>query len=238
MLDLFYRGGPVMYPLLLSSILATAIFLERLWSLRYSKIVPQPFTSQVLSSCSSGDVDGALKECDSCADTPMGRIVKAGLLQLGAGAETIRFMITENGNQEAARLEKHQRVLATVAYVAPLLGLLGTVSGMIKAFEIIASHSVGDPSMLAAGISEALITTAAGLTIAIPVVIMHRFIQGRAARLSLALEKESVVLAEQLMRIENGTCTIPEHPTSESKLLTIDRSRMRRPTQEDHVDST
>ncbi|MDQ7785649.1 MAG: MotA/TolQ/ExbB proton channel family protein [Desulfomonilaceae bacterium] len=236
MLDLFHRGGPVMYPLLLSSILATAIFLERLWSLRFGKIVPQPFTSLVLSACSSGDVDGALKKCDTWADSPMRRIVKAGLLHLGAGSETIRFMITENGNQEAARLEKNQRVLATVAYVAPLLGLLGTVSGMIKAFETIASHSVGDPSMLAAGISEALITTAAGLSVAIPVVIMHRFIQGRASMLSLALERESVVLAEHLMRIENGTCSQREHSMSESHLLTIDRSRIQRPDREDHVD--
>jgi biopolymer transport protein ExbB len=209
MLDFFYRGGPVMYPLLLSSVLATAVFLERLWSLREAKIMPQPFTSRVLAACSSGDVEKALLECKDTVETPMGRIVKAGLLHLGAGVETIRFMITENGNQESASLEKYQRILATVAYVAPLLGLLGTVSGMIKAFQTIAAHSVGDPSMLAAGISEALITTAAGLSIAIPVVIMHRYIQGRASQLSLALEKESVVLAEHLMRIETGTCSKP-----------------------------
>lgn len=209
MLDFFYRGGPVMYPLLLSSIIAVAIFLERLWSLRESKIIPQPFTSRVLASCSVGDAERALKECEDSQETPMGRIVKAGLLHLGSGAETIRFMITENGNQESAYLEKYQRVLGTVAYISPLLGLLGTVSGMIKAFETIAAHSVGDPSLVAAGISEALITTAAGLCIAIPVVIMHRYIQGRASRLSLTLEKEAVVLTEHLMRIESGTCSMP-----------------------------
>ncbi|MFC1835491.1 MotA/TolQ/ExbB proton channel family protein [Thermodesulfobacteriota bacterium] len=219
MLEFFYRGGPVMYPLLLSSILATAIFLERLWFLRLSKIVPQPFTSRILAACSSGDVEKALEECEQCKRTPMGRIVKAGLQHLGSGIEAIRFMITENGNQESAGLEKHQRILATVAYIAPLLGLLGTVSGMIKAFETIASHSVGDPSMLAAGISEALITTAAGLSVAIPVVIMHRFVQGRSSRLSLILEKEAVVLTEHLMRIENGTCSEGETPRPESKLM-------------------
>ncbi len=219
MLDFFYRGGPVMYPLLLSSVLATAIFLERLWSLRESKIIPQPFTSQVLAACSFGDVEQALHECEDSAETPMGRIVKAGLLHLGSGVETIRFMITENGNQESARLEKYQRILGTVAYIAPLLGLLGTVSGMIKAFETIAAHSVGDPSMLAAGISEALITTAAGLSIAIPVVIMHRYIQGKGARLSLILEKEAVVLTEHLMRIESGTCSVPGKAESGPRAL-------------------
>ena len=207
MLDLFYRGGPVMYPLLLSSVIATAIFLERLWSLRLSKIIPEPFTSRTLADCSSGTVEEALSECERAGETPMARIVKAGLLHLGSGVETIRFMITENGAQEAGRLEKNQRILATIAYIAPLLGLLGTVSGMIKAFETIASHSVGDPSILAAGISEALITTAAGLSIAIPVVIMHRFIQGRAAQLSLALEEKAVLLTEHLMRLENETCS-------------------------------
>ena len=207
MLEFFYRGGPVMYPLLLSSILATAVFLERLWSLRLSTIVPQPFTSRIMAACSAGEVERALAECEGCVEAPMGRIAKAGLLHLGSGVETIRFMITEKGNQEAVKLEKYQRVLATVAYIAPLLGLLGTVSGMIEAFETIASHSIGDPSLLASGISEALITTAAGLTVAIPVVIMHRFIQGRSSRLSLALERESVVLTEHLMRIENRTCS-------------------------------
>lgn len=219
MLDLFSRGGPVMYPLLLSSVVATAIFLERLWSLRQAKIIPQPFTSRVLTACCSGDVEKALQECEDSQESPMGRIVKSGLLHLGQGVETIRFMIAENGNQESARLEKHQRILATVAYIAPLLGLLGTVSGMIKAFETIAAHSVGDPSMLAAGISEALITTAAGLSIAIPVVIMHRYVQGRASRLSLALEKDAVALAEHLMRIEKGTCGGPGDGQSGSRVL-------------------
>lgn len=205
MFDLFSRGGPIMYPLLFGSIVATTVFLERLWSLRVSKIVPQPFTSNLLAACSRGDVERALERCESCQDTPIARIAKSGLLHLGTGGDAIRFMISEKGNQEAAGLHRYQEILSTVAYLSPLLGLLGTVSGMIKAFETIAAHSVGDPSMLAAGISEALITTFAGLVVAIPTVIMHRYVQGRASRLSLALEKEVVVLTEHLMRIENGT---------------------------------
>ncbi len=204
MLDFFQRGGPIMYPLLLSSILAFAVFCERLWRLRPSKVVPEPFTSRVVHACSIGDEQVALRECDKSPDSPMARITRSALSLLGSGSETIRFMIRETGNQEAAALERYQRILATVAYTAPLLGLLGTVSGMIKAFETIAHHSVGDPSLLAAGISEALITTAAGLSVAIPAVIMHRVIQGRAERLSLQLERESVRLTQQILRIERG----------------------------------
>jgi biopolymer transport protein ExbB len=146
----------------------------------------------------------------------MARIAKAGLVQLGESREMIRFMVTEVGGQEAVGLERYQRVLATIGYIAPLLGLLGTVSGMIKAFDTISTHSMGDPAMLAGGISEALITTAAGLLVAIPVVIAHRIIQSRAARMSLELDREAVTLTEHLIKCSQRIN--PAHKGNKSEL--------------------
>jgi biopolymer transport protein ExbB len=109
-------------------------------------------------------------------------------------------MVSEVGGQEALGLQKYQSVLGTVAYISPLLGLFGTVSGMIKAFDVISQHTVVDPPLLAAGISEALITTFAGLAVAIPAVVMDRYVQSRSDRISLELEKKSIALTEILIR--------------------------------------
>jgi biopolymer transport protein ExbB len=200
MVDLFYRGGLVMYPILLCSLAALTVFLERLWTLRRSRLIPAGLTSKLVDAISSGQIDQAIALCDANSYAPLARIAKAGLVQYGESPEMVRFMVSEIGGQEAARLERYQRVIGTVAYIAPLLGLLGTVSGMIKAFDVIATHSVGDPAHLAGGISEALITTAAGLLVAIPVVIMHKIIQSRASMLSLELDKEAVTLTEHLIK--------------------------------------
>lgn len=200
MLELFHRGGPVMYPLALCSVAALAVFLERLWSLRKSRSLPAGFGARFTEALSHGNLDTALSLCAEYSPYPVARIAKAGLVQAGESPEMIRFMVTEVGGQEAAGLERYQRIIATVAYIAPLLGLLGTVSGMIKAFDSISHHSLGDPALLAGGISEALITTAAGLVVAIPVVIMHKVVQSRASRISLELEKESVALTEHLIK--------------------------------------
>jgi biopolymer transport protein ExbB len=200
MVDLFYRGGLVMYPILLCSLAALTVFLERLWTLRRSRLIPAGLTSKLVDAISSGQIDQAIALCDANSYAPLARIAKAGLVQYGESPEMVRFMVSEIGGQEAARLERYQRVIGTVAYIAPLLGLLGTVSGMIKAFDVIATHSVGDSAHLAGGISEALITTAAGLLVAIPVVIMHKIIQSRASMLSLELDKEAVTLTEHLIK--------------------------------------
>lgn len=199
-LALIQRGGFVMYPILLCSLAALAVFFERLWTLRRQRLIPDGFTKAVQEKVREGNIREALALCDSNAHLPMARIAKAALTHHDEGPEMIRFIVAEVGGQEATRLEKYQRVLGTVAYLTPLLGLLGTVSGMITAFNVISSSSVGDPSLLAGGISEALITTFAGLSVAIPTVIMDRFVQSRAAGLSLELDKEAVVLTEMLMR--------------------------------------
>ncbi len=223
LLEYFQRGGPVMYPLFICSALALGVFLERIWRLRSPKIVPKGVVQELEESLKNSDPEGARKLCESLPSIPIARIALAGLMNLGRGPGAIRFIIAEMGNQESAALESNQRLLGTIAYIAPLMGLLGTVSGMIKAFEVIAEHSVANPAMLAEGISEALITTAAGLTVAIPVVIMHRYIQGKATRLSLDLEKEAVSITNLLMGMDNDDSASKE-TTEIGKLRTLRES--------------
>ncbi len=190
-----------MYPLLLCSIVALTVFLERIRSLRKRSVIPPGFTDTITREILREDVEAASAFCEAHISSPMARISRAGLSQIEESPELIRFIVAEVGSQEAMGLEKYQRILATTAYLAPLLGLLGTVSGMIEAFDTISQHTVGDPALLAGGISEALITTAAGLVVAIPVVIMHKIVQSRAAGLSLKLERESVTLTEHLIKL-------------------------------------
>ena len=238
LLDLFHRGGPVMYPIFLCSLTALTVFLERLWSLRRNRIIPKKLQTVLQEHVQQGRIQEALALCDSNPGSPLARVARAGLAQYGEQPDMIRFMVAEVGAQEASGLERYQRVLSTVAYLSPLLGLLGTVSGMIKAFDMISRHSVGDPAMLAAGISEALITTFAGLTVAIPAVIMDRFVQSRSSRLSLELEKETVALTEML--VKGAECRLKPKRTSPVVALRGDASGQvmsDKPLRSDHVDA-
>lgn len=189
-----------MYPILLCSIAAVTVFFERLWSLRRSRLIPEGFVRKFRESITLGRPADAAELCDAHASSPLARIAGAGLTHHGQGPDMIRFMVSEIGGQEAVGLERYQAILGTVAYISPLLGLFGTVSGMIKAFDVISKHTVVDPPLLAAGISEALITTFAGLAVAIPAVVMDRYVQSRSNRISLELEKKSVAIAEALIK--------------------------------------
>ncbi|MGC9030300.1 MAG: MotA/TolQ/ExbB proton channel family protein [Desulfomonilaceae bacterium] len=200
LINLFHRGGLIMYPILLCSIAAVTVFLERLWSLRHARILPDGFVRTFRDCVAQGRLADAQELCKRHASSPLSRIALAGLAHKEQGSDMIRFMVSEVGGQEALGLQKYQSVLGTVAYLSPLLGLFGTVSGMIKAFDVISQHTVVDPPLLAAGISEALITTFAGLAVAIPAVVMDRYIQSRADRIALELEKKSIALTEVLVR--------------------------------------
>lgn len=197
--NFFQRGGIAMYPILFCSIMAVGVFFERLWVLRRKRIIPEDFTQSLHETVRQGHLTNAVDLCDRHASTPIGRVARAALAQYGRGAEMIKFTVSEIGGQEALSLERHQYILSTVAYLCPLLGLFGTVSGMIKAFEVISQHTVVDPPLLAAGISEALITTYAGLAVAIPAVVMDRYVQSRSALLAQELEKQSVALTQELI---------------------------------------
>ncbi len=200
LVDLFHRGGIAMYPILLCSVAAVTVFLERLWSLRRSRLIPDGFVRAFREHIKQGQSDDAVALCDAYPNSPLSRVARAALSHHDQGGDMIRFMVSEIGEQEAVELEKYQSILGTVAYISPLLGLFGTVSGMIKAFDVISRHTVVDPPLLAAGISEALITTFAGLALAIPAVVMDRYIQSRSEHISLELEKKSVAITEALIK--------------------------------------
>lgn len=200
--DLFHRGGITMYPILVCSIAAVTVFCERLWALRRSRLMPKRLLRGLKKLVGEGNAEDALQMCAKKASA-FSRIARAGLENRNRGADRIRLAISETGAQETAGLDRYQSVLGTVAYLCPLLGLFGTVSGMIKAFDVISQHTVVDPPLLAAGISEALVTTMAGLAVAIPAVVMDRYVERRSIRLARDLEKESVSFAETLIAIHS-----------------------------------
>ncbi|MBW2062875.1 MAG: MotA/TolQ/ExbB proton channel family protein [Deltaproteobacteria bacterium] len=195
--DLIIRGGWLMYPISLCSILALAVFLERLFKLRRVRILPRDLMQDMNDLIIRYKYPDAISLCQG-HPSPMARIYQAGLRSSGQPRQIIKEVVQEVGRREAAELEKYISILATIASITPLLGLLGTVSGMIKTFNIIAYYGVGNPGTMAGGISEALITTAAGLTVAIPTLVGYRFVSSKADNLILNLEEQSIKLVESL----------------------------------------
>ncbi len=196
MWEIIQKGGIVMYPILLCSILSVAIFLERLWTLRESKIIPKKFIKEVEEFIRMKKYNEAIALC-STSNSSIARIIYAGLKKVGAPKDEIKEAITEQGKQEAIELERFLTTLGTIAGVSPLLGLLGTVTGMIKTFNVLAiSKQLGDPGMLSAGISEALITTAAGLIVAIPSFIFYKYFSSKVDKLVIRMEGISIKFVE------------------------------------------
>ncbi len=184
-----------MYPILICSILSLAIFLEKLWVLRIKKIIPPRFVVDIEHMLRSEKINESINLCKE-TDTPLSRILLQGIKNYGKRREEIKEIIEEVGKREAAYLDKYVETLGTVASVATLLGLLGTISGMIKIFSVIAHHQVVNPSMLAGGISEALYTTAAGLSVAIPTIIFYRYISNKSDSLILEMEEYCLRMTE------------------------------------------
>ncbi len=215
MIDLFHRGGVTMYPILLCSVAAVTVFCERLWALRQSRFIPKHFAKPLRREILHGSIEKVEELCEAHKSSALGRIAGAGLVNRNRGADMIRFMIAEVGGQETAAFDRYQSVLGTVASLSPLLGLFGTIFGMIKAFDVISKHTVVDPPLLAGGISEALITTLAGLAVAIPAVVMDRYVQSRSNRLARDLEKESVKITEALVhRLSDDASPAVEMPAT------------------------
>jgi biopolymer transport protein ExbB len=186
-----------MAPILVFSVVALGIFLERLWVLRRSLILPEEQLRQLENLLRKKMIPEARTYCQQ-HPSPLTRILFAGLQQYGNARHLIKENMEERGKAEALELKKYIGLLHTIASVSPLLGLLGTVSGMIKVFSTISVEGVGDPSSLATGISEALITTAAGLTVAIPTFLGQRYLAGRAERLVHMLEEYATYLLNLL----------------------------------------
>lgn len=184
-----------MAPIILCSILAFTIVVERLWTLREKKITPPHLAEQIIKLHQKNAIGPEAIE-KLYNNSPLGRILSAGLRNMYGKREVMKESIEEEGRQVALSLERFLNTLGTIASIAPLLGLLGTVIGMIKVFAVITSLGVGDPKILADGISEALITTAAGLSVAIPAVMFYRYLRGRVDELLLKMEAQAVYLVE------------------------------------------
>jgi len=184
-----------MLPILLCSVVALAIIIERFWALQTQKINPDFLLGRIrrwhLKNQLNSDRIRALRD-----HSPLGRVLAAGLLNLDASRELMKESIEETGRHVVLELERFLNTLGTIAAITPLMGLLGTVIGMIKVFAVITEQGVGDPTVLSGGISEALITTAAGLTVAIPAVFFHRYFRGRVNELVLDMEQEAISMVE------------------------------------------
>ncbi len=197
MFEFFEKGGLMLLPIVLCSIVALGIIVERFWSLKRNKILPPDLVPQVWKLSREEKLDAmAIRRLK--VGSPLGAILAAGLSNSRFGREIMKESIEEVGRQVAHDLERYLTALGTISAITPLLGLLGTVVGMIKVFSAIMSQGVGDPGVLAGGISEALITTAAGLAVAIPSLMFHRYFEGRVDDLVLNMEEESLKLIEMI----------------------------------------
>jgi len=196
-LDLVIAGGWVMAAILACSVIALAIVGERLWALARRRVLPPHLVAQAWRWATSGQLDQAhlrsLRE-----SSPLGRVLAAALVNRHHPREIMKEAVEDTGRHVAHELERYLNTLGTIAGISPLLGLLGTVLGMIKVFTTITTQGVGNPGALAGGISEALITTAAGLVVAIPSLMFYRYLRGRVDELVVRMEEEALKLVEAL----------------------------------------
>lgn len=197
MFEIIKSGGWMMLPIVLCSIAAMAIIGERLWYLQRKRILPPDLVSQIWKLHREQKLTAsALKHLKS--SSPLGCVLAAGLINSHHGRKFMKETIEETGRKVIHDLERYLNTLGTIAAVSPLLGLLGTVFGMIDIFASLMKHGSGDPSMLAGGISVALITTAAGLTVAIPSLIFHRYFERLVDEYVVAMEDEALNLIDIL----------------------------------------
>jgi biopolymer transport protein ExbB len=199
MLEIVEAGGWLMAPIIACSVVAVAIFLERLWTLQQKRVLPTNLASQVWDWVQKHEFNAQhIQQVQE--SSPLGQVLAAGLAYRHAPREVLKEAIEDAGRHVAHDLERYLNPLGTIAAITPLLGLLGTVSGMIRAFTAITAQGVGNPTVLAGGIAEALITTAAGLTVAIPSLIAYRFLRGRVDGLVIMIEKEAIRFIEALLQ--------------------------------------
>ncbi len=195
MFELVKAGGWLMLPIIACSVAAMTIIVDRLLAYRRNKVIPENLVASILKVHQMGKLTPAHIE-KIREGSPLGRILAAGLLNSTHSRDIMKEAIEEEGRQVVHELERYLNSLGTIAAISPLLGLLGTVIGMIKVFAAITSAGVGDPTVLAGGISEALITTAAGLSVAIPSLIFHRYLTGTVDKLVVGMEEQALKMVE------------------------------------------
>ena len=199
MLEIIIAGGWLMAPIILCSILALTIIAERLWALRRSQVVPDGLGGQVEEWAARHELDRRHIE-QLRSGSALGRVLSAALANRHRPRELIKEAVEDTGRHVVYRLERFLNTLGTIAGITPLLGLLGTVIGMINVFASILEHGVGNANVLAGGISQALITTAAGLTVAIPSFFFYRYFKGRVEEYVVSMEEQAINLIEAIER--------------------------------------
>jgi biopolymer transport protein ExbB len=208
MWELVRAGGPFMWPIIACSIAAVGILLERLWTLQRKRVLPQELIKKVSDLADKNQVTPKVIEALE-KNSPLGRVLAAALANRQRGRAIMMERVEDTGRHVVHELERFLNSLGTIASISPLLGLLGTVSGIIRAFNAVMLGGMGDPAKLAGGISEALVTTAAGLAVAIPAFIAYRYLRGKVERIVIEMEKVAVTFADSLgaeeQRDETGT---------------------------------
>jgi biopolymer transport protein ExbB len=201
MWDLIQKGGPMMYLIMLSSVLAFGVFIERVYHLNRARIDADKFMDDLMGVLKRNKIIEAIELCNTTPG-PIAHIVKAGILKHDRSKHEIKEAIDEAAQLEVPRLERHLPVLATVAHIAPLLGLLGTVTGMIKAFQVIQQKASAmvpvNPGDLAGGIWEALLATLAGLSVAIPTYVAYNYLVSQVDSLVYDMERSATDLTNLL----------------------------------------
>ncbi len=186
-----------MLPIILCSIVSFSIIAERFWSLRREKVLPEHLVANVWTSIKKDNLSRSDIEALS-KGSALGQILSAGLVSRNESRERIKECIEERGREVVHDLERFLNTLGTIASISPLLGLLGTVIGMISVFAAITKHGVGDPAALAGGISEAMITTAAGLTVAIISLVFYRYFRRKVDGIVVIMEREAIKMVDVL----------------------------------------
>lgn len=196
-LELVRAGGLFMWPILLCSVVASGIVAERLWTLQRRRVAPPDLTRRIWALVEAGQANDKVIAALE-VNSPLGKLLATGLSNRHRPRAVLMERLEDAGRHVAHDLDRFINTLGTIAGVAPLLGLLGTVTGIIKAFEAIHSQGLGDPRILSGGISEALLTTAAGLLVAIPSQVAYRYLRGRVDGIVVQIEKDVLRFAEAL----------------------------------------
>lgn len=197
MFEMMKSGGYLMLPLLVASVLALAIILERAWSLRRSRVAPPQLLSQVWRQLQAGEMNADQLRILQ-AGSPLGSLLATGLINARHGRELTKESIEDAATPVVHEMERYLTLLGTLAMISPLLGLLGTVIGIIDAFLVVTAGGISDPTALAGGISKALVTTAGGIFVAIPAMIMHRYYLRHIQGLMVSMEQQAVKLVDML----------------------------------------
>ena len=197
MFELVKSGGWLMIPIILCSMASLAIIAERFWSLRFDKVLPKHLVATVWNSVKNDTFQSSDIELLS-KQSALGKILSAGLINRNQPRERIKESIEERGREVVHELERFLDVLGTIAAISPLLGLLGTVVGMIAVFATITTQGVGDPGALAGGISQAMVTTAGGLSVAIVSLVFYRYFRRRVDSIVVEMEREAIKMVDVL----------------------------------------